>query len=305
MPEEGDQPADPPFESDAGQAFEFVRGTPFEEAVQKFGERSVVGSILRSANWSQVPTALRERAFFSATVENVRFLDRAQSFLEDSIAGVNNGGRAKFIEDLQQFALREGMGSLDPDVKGTVRDIASETRLGLIFDTNMKAAQDYGYWKQGMDPDVLDAFPAQRFIRVAAVRKPRPRHEANLGAVRRKDDLKFWLYLNDPDIGGFSVPWGPFGFNSGCDVEDVSRKEAVARGLITEDERVVTNQKAALLTETPTPGSGIRRADIDLNANLQASTQGLDQPLKNLLELAFGDRVTFEDDIVRWTPPRE
>ncbi len=272
---------------------DFVYGQTFEEALRKLGERSPVGSILRSADWSRVPTAIRERSFFSATIEDARFLQRAQKFLEDFIAQtrltndngetyLKSGGRAQFIDELQKFALREGMGSLDPEIKGTVRDIASETRLGLIFDTNLKSAQDYGYWKQGQDPDVLDAFPSQRFIRVAAVRKPRPLHQANRNEVRRKDDLRFWLAMNDPAIGGFGVPWGPWGFGSGMDVEDVGRSESDGLGLTDANERV-----------QPV-------AEKDFNDRLQASTQGLSQPLINLLKIAFGDKATFEGDAVQW-----
>lgn len=271
---------------------EFLTAQPFEEAVRKLGERSPVGSILNSYDWRRVPTALRERAFFSSTVEDVRFLDRAQSFLTDFLNGVRDtnaagesylraGGRAQFIDELQKFALREGMGPLDQRDVGSIKDIRSESRLGLIFDTNLKAAQDFGYWKQGMDADVLDAFPAQRFIRVAAVRKPRPLHQANRNEVRRKDDLAFWLAMNSTAIGGFGVPWGPWGFNSGMDVEDVGRSESDALGLTTPNERM-------------------QPVDKEFNDHLEASTRALDPRLLNLLKLAFEDQVTIEGDVARW-----
>lgn len=290
---------------------EFIAGQTFEEALHKLGERSPVGSILRSAEWSRVPVAIRERSFFSATVEDVRFLQRGRNFLLDFLKGtrltndkgetyLKAGGRAQFIEELQRFALREGMGALDPELKGTVRDVASETRLGLIFDTNLKSIHDYGYWKQGMDPDILDAFPAQKFVRIAAVMIKRPVHQANEGAVRRKDDLRFWLAMNDANIGGFGVPWGPWGFNSGMETEDVGRQEAESLGLVTLDERVVGDQMSEIRDQSPKAGSGIRRADIDFNANLAASTRGLAQPMINLLKIAFGDHVTFEGDRVIW-----
>lgn len=266
---------------------------PYEEAIEKLGERSPIGSYLSTWYWqNRVPVALRERAFFSARVENVRFLDRAQRFLLEFLkrntarneAGeiyLTASGRAKFIEELQTFAIREGMGPLDPTDKGTLKDITSEGRLALIFDTNIKSAADFGYWKQGQDPDILQAFPAQRFIRVAEVRTKRPVHEANTGAVRRKDDLKFWLAMNDPAIGGFGVPWGPWGFNSGMDVEDVGRDESDALGLTKPDERIQPVEK-------------------QLNEALQASTRGLNVKLLNFLKAAFGDRAEFVGDSVAW-----
>jgi hypothetical protein len=274
---------------------ELVQPIPFAEAIQKFSERTPIGSILRSWYWqNQVPTDLRERAFFSATVEDVRWLQARMEFLADSLAAntaVNEngeryfkaGGRAKFIEEAQKDAIKSGLGPLDPNDKGTLKDVTSETRLGLIYDVNMKSARDFGYWKQGMDPDVLNAFPASRFIRVARVKKPRPVHEANRGAVRRKDDLKFWLAMNDPRIGGFGVPWGPWGFGpSGMDTEDVGRAESDALGLTT-------------------PGEQVQPIEKDMNDNLQASTQNLDPRLVNFLKVAFGDKAAFDGDTVKWS----
>ena len=59
-------------------------------------------------------------------------------------------------------------------------------------------------------------------------------HQAADGTVRRKDDLPFWLSMNQD----FGVPWGPWGFNSGMGVEDVDRNEAIALGIISEKDEV-------------------------------------------------------------------
>lgn len=269
---------------------ELVASTSYDEALSKLGERTAVGSILRSAEWARVPVDLRQRAFFSATIEDARFLQGMQDFLTDTLANTTEtnadgetyfkaGGRAQFIEKFQQQAIRTGLRSTtDPGEIGTLKDIRSESRLGLIFDINLQAAQDYGYWRQGMDSDVLDAFPAQRFIRVHAVRKPRPYHQAALkDGPRLKTDLKYWIALNRD----FNVPWGPWGYNSGCDVEDVGRAESDALGLTK-------------------PNETIRPALKEFNEHLAASTQGLDPSLTNLLKIAFGDQVIFENDTVRW-----
>lgn len=240
-----------------------------------------------------MPVLLRERAWFSAGVESVRFLARGQGEIDDfltSALGVNErgetylkaGGRAQFIERMQTFALKEGMGPLDPNDRGTLRDITSEGRLGLIFDTQVKAAYDHGYWKQGMEPGVLDAFPAQRFIRVQQVAAPRPYHQAALGTVKLKTDTAFWVSLNHD----FGVPWGPWGFNSGCDVEDVDRGEAEGMGLIGKSESL--------------SDLGNRRPDLDFNARLEASTRGLTPRQLRALDTIFGDQVAIEGDRVRW-----
>jgi len=279
---------------------QLIAPLPFEEAVSKFGALSPVSSVLKSADWRNVPVALRERAFFSATVESARFLQSGQSEINDFLTGaratnergesyLKSGGRAQFIERMQQFAIRSGMGPLDPNDKGTLKDIRSEGRLALVYDTNVKAAQDFGYWKQGQDPDVLDAFPAQRFIRVRLVKKPRAYHRAHEGEVHRKDDLTFWLAMN-PD---FRVPWGPWGFHSGMDVEDVGRREAESIGLVKADE------------DFTHPAGGKSKPEADFNQHLQASTQGLNPKLVHFLKLAFEDQVEIKGDVAVWKPGRK
>jgi hypothetical protein len=151
--------------------------------------------------------------------------------------------------------------------RGTSRlqDIRSLARLELIFDTQMEAAQEFGYWQQGQNADVLEVFPAQRFIRVRPVVAPRPYHEAALGEVRRKDDVDFWVSLNRD----FGVPWGPWGFNSGCGVEDVDRDEAVELGVMAEADEVKPVEK-------------------DFNEGLQAGVRDVEPGILAALERATG-----------------
>ena len=276
----------------------FTKPVPFKEAVEKLGTKRLAAKLLNSEQWAAVPDAIRERAFFSATIENARFLQSARNFIRDFQKGaveklpdgntvLKAGGRSEFIKQMQEFCTANGMGDiLPPDIgreeRGLIpriKDIKSSSRLKLIFDTNVRAANGYGWWKQGNDSAILDAFPAQRFIRGHDVAVPRPLHAANEGKVRRKDDLAFWLKMNAPDIGGFNVPWPPFGFNSGMDVEDVPREVAEQLGLI---------QK----------GEQIRNPDIGFNSNIQASLRGLDPDMKKKLQEEFGDLVKFGDDAV-------
>lgn len=280
---------------------QFVSPMPFAEAVQKLGGRSPIGSQLTSQEWSQVPLALRERAFFSATVENVRFLQRSKDALGDFLTSareevtladgtktmaLKTGSRAQFIAQMRELAIKEGMGPLDPKDAGGLKDIRSEQRLGLIFDVQTQAAQQYGSWKQGMDPDVLNEFPAQRFIREVDVRAPRIIHLQNEGVVRLKTDLEWWRGMNSPAIGGFGVPWGPWGFNSGMGVEDVDRDEAEALGLLTATDVV-------------------RPIEQDFNAVMQASVKSLSPDMVARLRNAFGNQIEIADGMARWkgAPP--
>jgi hypothetical protein len=138
-------------------------------------------------------------------------------------------------------------------------------------------AQDYGNWKQGMDPDVLNAFPAQRFIRDRAVKEARDFHRLHENEVQLKTDLGFWKALNQD----FGNPYGPWGWGCGHDVEDVDRAEAERRGLIQ-------------------PGQQLQPVEKDFNDDLQASTRGLDPEMITELKNNFGDQIVVEGDSVRW-----
>jgi hypothetical protein len=135
---------------------------------------------------------------------------------------------------MRAFMVAEGMAKKE-DFKDVnqkdVTDIRSMARLRLIFDTNVRQAYGYGQWRQGMTLAALEAFPAARLIRDRNVREPRPRHQENLGIVMLKTDPRWAEYFNARDIGGFGVPWGPYGFNSGVTQENVSESEARELGI--------------------------------------------------------------------------
>lgn len=275
----------------------FITPQPFSEAIGKLGSRSPLAANLNTAEWHRIPVALREAAFLSANVQEVRFLQLARDLINAHLKGEREqvighdgvvrtalrvGGKARFIELMQEAAVRFGMGPLRPQDAGTLKDITSERRLALIFDVQTEAARSYGQWLQGMDPVILHLWPAYRFVREVEVKKPRRRHVDNEGVVRLKTDLKFWLYMNASDIGGFGVPWGPWGFNSGMGVQDVDRTEAERLGLIK-------------------PGEAIKPVVIDFNANLQAGTANLDPDLIAWLKSVLGPRAVVEDRTIRWS----
>jgi hypothetical protein len=271
---------------------QLVKPVPFHEAIEKLGQKSPIGSTLRSSEWADVPVALRERAFFSSRIESIRFLSRARSridaYLQSSRevlpsgeTALKVGSRAEFVDQMREFALREGMGPVDPKDKGGIKDITSEKRLGLIFDVQTQQAADYGYWRQGMQQDILDIFPAQRFIRVKSVKEARGWHAQFENGVWLKWD-PIWKRINRD----FGVPWGPWGWGCGHDVEDVDRDEAEQLGLLERKQEVPAPQEIAK----------------GFNENLRASTAGLDPDLLAKIRSEFGSQVVIEGDEIRWAP---
>ena len=238
-----------------------IKPLKFLSAINRLGKKKPVAKRLSSKQWAAMPTQIRERAYFTSNVESMKFLNRSQKMIKDYLSGaremvttpdgrrvsaLKKTSRADFVYEMQKLAKQTGMGNVLPpgedmsrDMITRTKDIASETRLKLIFDTQTQQAQSYGYYKQGQDPAILDAYPAQRFIRAEQRKVPRPLHKKNRNEVRRKDDMEFWLRMNDQSIGGFGVPFGPWGFNSGMDVEDVRRDKAIQMGLIAKNEQVL------------------------------------------------------------------
>ncbi len=267
------------------------------EAVAFVKNKVPVGSTLDTAGWQRVPQELRDNAFFSAKIEDGRFVAEMHHWLGEYLAGARTevvlpdgtrttmltaAGRAQFVQDFRRQAQRMGLDALvPPEKRGGLEDITSERRLGLIFDVQTESAYGYGDWLQGMDPDVLNEFPAWRFIRVGEPQAPRPVHQAHVNEVRLKTDLPFWLAMNDPSFGGFNRPFSPWGFGSLMDTEDVDRGEAEALGLLQ-------------------PGQRLEPATRDFNEGLKASVRNLDDRTLNWLRRELGDTVAFEGDHVRW-----
>ncbi len=266
---------------------------PFGEALDTLRRRLPLGSPLNSTQWSRQSVAVRERAFFSARVESVRFLQRVKDFLMDYLERnrevLSNGqfalkadGRARFVRDMARFAIAEGMGppgvpywAVNPS---DLTDIRSEARLQLIFETQVKQAFGFGYWTQGMEPEILDAYPAARFVRHPGAKDKRPRHAAHEGEVRLKNDFDWWaFYQNDIAIGGFGVPWPPYGFHSKMDQEDVTRADAEALGVLK-------------------PGQAIKsKRGPGINEGLKASVRGLDPELRSRLEAELGVKAKGDE----------
>ena len=229
---------------------------PFTEAVSFLADKTPKGSPFNSAQWTAQGADVRVKSFFSAGIESTRFLERGQTLLDDfltkSVEEVTDskgnkstklkvGSRADFVRKMREFQLREGMAT-EKDFKGTQTDIKNITklsRLQLIFDTNIRQSFGFGRWQQSMHPAVLDAFPASRFVRLPGSVMKRPRHLASEDEVRLKTDIAYWAqYQNGADIGGFEVPYAPFGFNSNMTTRDVTRKVAERLGLIKKGQRI-------------------------------------------------------------------
>jgi hypothetical protein len=271
-------------------------------AAAKLRAKVPVGSVLNTAEWAQVPDALRDRAFFSAELEKVRLLQRMQDRIQTALDLVRREGtgadggpgafqtREKFIAEMQQLAREEGLdprGSRgQPDAYGTIKDITSERRLKLIYDVQIESSQEYARWKAEQDPDVLAAYPAQQFVRVSPRNVPRedwPERWSQAGGefyegnrmIALKGD-RVWIALSR-----FGVPWPPFDFGSGMGLVDIGREEAERLGLLQR-------------------GDAVKPMEIDFNKGMQASVADLSPEYRRQLQSTFGDQIEIKGDAVQW-----
>jgi len=264
---------------------------PLEEAIAKMNAKTPVGSMLKSADWADVPLALRERAFFSSSVESVRLLSEMERKLQARLAHVQEAvargeafvDRSSFIGDMRKLALDLGV-VVDPAHKGGLQDITSRKRLGLIFDIQDAQAKEFARWKAEQDADILDAFPAMEFLRLEHREKPRAWRDKWAAAGGRFYDGRMIARKDDPiwrAINRFGVPWGPWDFGSGMGTEDVGRDEAEELGVIA-------------------PGQAVPPQEADFNAALEADLRGISPRFRDALKNLFGDQVREAGGKLQW-----
>jgi hypothetical protein len=274
---------------------------PFESAAAALDQKTPIGSRLNSWRWQGVPAELRDRAMFSSRVESVRFLSEARDRLASEMRiqreRLANGesaffDRDSFIVSMREIAEAEGIDTNDGNYDGSIKDIRSAKRLGLIYDVQTQQAEEYGRYTMSMDPDVLDAWPAKRLIRVEYRERKRnwieiwraAKNEIGGEGVAKGADMvalttsPIWTHL-----GPFGNPYPPFDWGSGMGQQDISRAEAEDLGLVNPAQDIPVPDK----TET-------------FNKRLQAGVEGISQELRDFLVTSFGNQVQIVADVAKW-----
>ena len=267
---------------------------PLADAVARMNRKMPVAKVLTSDEWSQVPLALRERAFWSARFAQADALQVMHDAIGDRLAlekresvggrGAVTMSRDNFVAEMRDRLVAAGY--LPPEGKaGTIMDMTSTGRLGLIFDINTQQAQEFARWKAGQAEGALDAFPAQELFRAEDREVPRnwvERWRAAGGRffgggrmIAAKDD-PVWA-----EISAFGTPYPPFDFNSGMDVRDISRREAEDLGVIE-------------------PGAAVEPPDVGFNDNLQKSVARYSPGIRDAILQEFDGRAVVENSIMKW-----
>jgi len=260
----------------------------WDDALARASRKMTVPSALRTADWSRVPLAIRERSFFSAAVASAHDLQYVRDAWLAGMRGEHptrkrddgtpmSYSRQEAIADIRQHLGVEGD-------TGRLTDFGSYRRQQLIQDFQTEQAYSYGRWKRDLeDPEILDEFPAQRLTRVEPRQQPRTtwmqrwaEAGSSVGWVgaspRQMAALKtspIWAALSR-----FGTPYPPFDFGSGMGLEDVSREEAESMGLI---------------PEGWDPAAAGKQAVQDFSSSVEASVKGLDADSRDWLQRQLGD----------------
>lgn len=261
----------------------FREPVPFDEAIKSRAVRALLPTTLTTDELQKIRPGVREQATFSAQTDNARHVKRIAEVV-DRIQQPREG--MDFATAMQE--LRDSVKSLgfDPDTGGkAITNLASDQRVRLIVEFNTVRAQAAGQYAQSQDETALRLWPAQEFYRAEDREEIR-----DWPAIWAANGGQFFegggdypqgrmiALVNDPiweKINAFGVPYAPFNWGSGMDVQPIDREEAESLGLIQANEEVVPEP-----FDYPEPES-----------NLELSPELQEQVLADL-----GPGYAFEDD---------
>lgn len=254
--------------------------------------KGIMPTSLSSRDLSALNSELKRRSVFSA---KLNVIDPLQSLRTNLIKMAEGGedeyNRLRSIPEAKA-QLREAMreAGMMPAKAGTraIKDFYSDTRRQLMVETNLLDTLNFGRWKATQDQVALDVNPAWELVRMVDTKVQRDWQQRWLDAAAevggfegctnpnetggRMVALKnhpIWQALGD-GAGGYDDtlgnPWPPFAFNSGMNIIDVSRDDAVELGIMGEDDTVEPSTAH------------------DLNESLEASTERFDSELRSALE---------------------
>jgi hypothetical protein len=261
-----------------------TKPVPFDEAVRRLEAKTPVASRLSSSEWRDIALGLRERAFFSAKVDDVRVVAGMQARVQEALdLSSRDAGRAFMDRDKFIADMREQLGAAPGD-SGNLQDITSSKRLGLVYDFNVEDAMEHGRWTIGQDEELRAAFPCQELVRVEDRIEPRPWQQIFADAGGKVVDGRMIAPKDDPvwmRISDFGRPWPPFKYGSGMGVEDCDAEESVQLGIIPE-------------------GYVPKEQSVDFNKELEASIAKIGDSGRASLREIFGDQINIEGDAAKW-----
>ena len=193
---------------------------------------------------------IKNQSLFSARTTSKSYLEMLRKKLAEIasrsvIPSVAEESLRNALKDLgyrPETGFPNNRGEVPPAKPGSITDLSSSRRIGLIIDTNIKQARSMGQLASSENPVFLMTNPAWRLTRTGARKKPRgdwkKRWIAAGNSVGWKGASKtqmvalktspIWKALGD-GVGGYtdaiSSAFPPFAFGSGLAWVNVGRRE--------------------------------------------------------------------------------
>lgn len=275
-----------------------VVATPWQAAVDRFAARTPVGSALRTAEWADVPVALRERAMFSAGLTSAALAGEMRQRILDGLTQSRPGGtgmdRSRFVAEMRQL-----LGAAPGD-SGQLTELTSFRRLELVYEFQTQSAHAAAAHQASLDPNLLDAFPAQRLVRVESRRVPRDWFSrwalaGEMVGWEGASRTTMVALVTSPiwtALSRFGRPYPPFDFGSGMGVEAVDRDETEQLGLLPREE-----PPAERLQRLSEASAQARQIWTDQQ---QASVRDLPERAREWLKEIFGEQIDLSGDTATW-----
>lgn len=289
----------------------FTKALTFLDGIRRAKARQVLPTSLGTKDLTRVSSDLKRVSVFSAKIEIADALQGINDVVVEVIRGIEPKDEETFVykapdgteqvrrkKPLQlsipdaKVMLRDkfrelGIKAESPEKVGTIQDPTSDARLDLIVKTQEAIAQNFGSYVARQDETIMDIWPAQELVRASPSKVRRDwaeRWEKAGGTIYNGrfialKDSKVWENLGSPTLfpDALGNPFPPFAFNSGMDVTDITRDEAIKLGVMTE------------ATLTPKPDN--RTLAEDARAGTERFDEALKQTLRNDPDLVMEDGV--------------
>jgi hypothetical protein len=209
------------------------------QAVELAIKRGLLTTELGSREAAELVQSLEERAFWSARTTHAWYLRELKKLVERYVRGEGRDNdlgqlrmearellaRAGYTPE-KGFPGDEALG-IPPAEPGSLRDLRSEPRLNLIFETQASLMRGLGQKVRGLDR--IEQFPAWELVRFHQVRAPRDWYErwqqagASFAVINGEPrliapkDAEVWSVLGDRAVfeDALGVDHPPFAWNSG------------------------------------------------------------------------------------------
>lgn len=251
----------------------------FAEAIARAQSQELIPTTLGSSELEALGAQFRQRSLILARVTNAGFLAETDRVVQQIVEG-------KLTEEKARRELEAAIVRLEIGDKG----LSTDGRLRLIIRMQSEMAFGFGQWQQGQNKAVLKVYPAQEFYRAADRKEP-------LDWPTRWTDAGGEFYGRGGDypegrmialkgtpiweaLSAFGTPYPPFDYNSGMDVRDIERAEAVELGVMHEDDVVAPETR-------------------DFLDDLGLSEPDLDDDLREELLSELGNDFEFVDGVLQ------